>query len=175
MAATISSPHRAAHRRVRVGLTAVAALAALATLTGCSGGATAPRVTITVPPTEAAPSDTPPEPAQPQPADPGDSGAPANPITYIDDGLVVTQGDVAPACTHSVCHYLHVAWSGLQKGWHSVQCVSDLASVGAWSEGNYEFAATVGERDIGCFLAYPGSHVWIIIDGEIESPHAYWP
>jgi hypothetical protein len=43
-----------------------------------------------------------------------------------------------------------------------------------WSEGNYDFPSTTGERDIGCFLAYHGSQVWVIIDSEIESPHAAW-
>ncbi len=168
-----SSPHRATRSRAGATFTAVAALAALATLTGCATAGPAPHVTITVPPSAPASDSTPPEPTPPP--DSGDTGIDSGGSGLtLDTSIIVTQGAVAPACTHSVCHFVHVVWSDIDPGWHSVECVSDEPSVGAWSTGNYDFATRSGEQDIGCFLAYDGSKVWVIIDDTIESSHGHW-
>ncbi len=178
---------------------AAVALGALVALSGCSAATPAPRVTVTAPPaaanptpetpsdvtTEAPPEPTttaPPEPAVTEPPEPVVTPPPAPAPTpdsggsglTMDTSIVVTQGAVAAACTHSVCHFVHVAWSSITPGYHSVECVSSVAAVGAWSTGNYNFPTSSGERDIGCFLGYDGSMLWVIIDDTIESSHGHW-
>jgi len=88
--------------------------------------------------------------------------------------IVVSKGAVAPECTHSVCYHLHVKWTNLTKGGHDTQCVTDAAGLGTWSRSTYNYPSTSGEQDLGCFLGYAGSHVWVIIDGTLESAHIDW-
>ena len=123
----------------------------------------APAPSVTPPPAPA-PSVTPPPPAPVVTPAPVPGG----------NGIVISQGAVAPACTHSVCHYVHITWQGLAPGAHDTQCVTDHDSLGAWSHGNYNFPSASGEMDLGCFLGYPGSHVWVILDGSLESAHIDW-
>lgn len=154
--------------RARVGLAAVAALVALASLAGCAGPDVRVTQTVVVPPAS-------PDPSTAAPAAPADPAAPANPAP--DPGaasIVVTQGPVAPECTNSVCHIVHVSWTNLDPGPHVTQCVTDHGDVGAWSESTYDYPTADGERDLGCFLGYAGSHVWVVLDGTLESPHADW-
>ncbi len=163
-----SAAHRAAPR-VR-GVVAAVAIVAAASLAGCSGSSAHVTVTVAPPPPSAtaSPSSTP-----NAPANPGDSGNP--PPAAGSPVVVVSQGAVATECTHSVCHHVHVAWQGLDPGPHDTQCVTDAAGLATWSRSTYNYPTADGERDLGCFLGYPGSHVWVVIDGTIESEHADWP
>jgi len=161
MSTSIPSPPRPG--RVLRGIVAALAVTALA---GCSGSPA--HVTVTVPPPAPSSSST-----------PTPSGAPANPGggAAVGDGtpsIVVTQGEVATECTHSVCYHVHVAWTNFDPGPHETQCVTDAADLATWSQSKYNYPTADGERDLGCFLGYPGSHVWVIIDGTLESPHAAW-
>ena len=174
---------------VRVGLAAAAALLSLAALAGCAGPV--PVVTVTVPSpaasdptaTPATPSESakPTEPSKPstpaKPADPTNPADPAPALPTVGPGgasIVVTQGPVAPECTHTVCYLVHVTWTNLKPGAHDTQCVSDQSDPATWSQSTYNYPTADGERDLGCFLGKPGSRVWVVIDGVLESPHANW-
>lgn len=182
MPLTTRSPQVLSTSRARARLAAAAVFVALMTLTGCASGP-APHVTVTVQPsdtTDASPTPvvTPdPDPVvtpEPDPiVTPDPDPAPAPDSTAL--GLTVTQGELATECTSTVCHYVHLQWSGLTKGNHQVQCVSDASGVGVFSDRSIRFDTTGGERELGCFLGHPGSKVWVVIDGTIESLHADWP
>lgn len=136
-----------------------------------------PVVTVFVTP-EITPSVVPsPEPSTPAP-EPVVTPSPAPVVTPPpdpgSDQLVVTKGAVAPECTNSTCWHLHVKWTGLTPGPHDTQCVTDAPGIGNWSRSTYNYATSSGEKDLGCFLGYSGSHVWVIIDGTIESAHIDW-
>jgi hypothetical protein len=166
----------------RVGLAA-----ALIALVGCASPDV--RVTVTAPaaspgasaaasaanpgnPTPSAPA-KPSTPAKPAPAT---TTTPA-PLPTVGPGgatIVVTQGPVAPECTHTVCYVVHVAWKNLDPGPHDTQCVTDHGTLATWSQSTYNYPTADGERDLGCFLGYPGSHVWVVLDGTLESAHADW-
>ncbi len=151
---------------------AAAALLALASLAGCSAPPAHVTVTVAAPEPTPAPSDAPTGGS----TDPANPTNPANPVP--DDGspsIVVTQGPIAPECTHSVCHVVHVTWTNFDPGPHDTQCVTDHGDIATWSQSTYNFPTADGERDLGCFLGYPGSHVWVVIDGTLESEHADWP
>lgn len=128
----------------------------------------APVVTVTATPS-AAPVVTPP---------PAPSPSPTPVVTPASDpnapSVVVSKGPVAPGCAHSVCHYVHVKWKNLSKGGHDTQCVTDAAGLGTWSRSTYNYPSSSGEQNLGCFLGYDGNHVWVIIDGTLESAHIDW-
>jgi len=164
-----SATSRRNHAPARVGLAAVAAFVALASLAGCAGPDVQVTVTVVVPSVSSSASTDPADPAAP--AAPADPAAPANPGGA---SVVVTQGPVASECTNSVCHYVHVQWQNLEPGPHVTQCVTDHGDIATWSESTYNYPTADGERDLGCFLGYAGSHVWVVLDGTIESAHANW-
>ncbi len=129
-------------------------------------------MTVVVPPASPSASAT----ATPAaPAAPSDPGTPANPVPDTGGAsVVVTQGPVAAECTHTVCHYVHVSWQNLDPGLHVTQCVTDHGDIATWSESTYNYPTANGERDLGCFLGYAGSHVWVVLDGTLVSNHAAW-
>ena len=83
--------------------------------------------------------------------------------------LVVSQGGVSPSCTN--CYFVHLAWSGLEKASHQVQCATDD---GVFSDNSYYFDATTGDRELKCFHRDDGSKLWVVIDGVYESNHVDW-
>lgn len=88
--------------------------------------------------------------------------------------LDVSKGGVSPSCTSSVCYFIHLAWSGLEKGSHQVQCVTEQSGVGVFSDNSYYFDATSGDRELKCFHRNTGDEVWVVIDGMYESNHVDW-
>ena len=156
---------------------------ALAALSGCTSGGGTPKVTVTVPPPHT-PISTPVVTPEPTPIvtpvstpTPGATPSPTPivvPLPTVSGEVDASLGLVAPECTHSVCHYVHIAWSGLTVGNHQVQCVSSIASVGMFSDNSVRFDTSSGQRDLKCFLGHPGSTAWVVIDGTVESTHADW-
>lgn len=171
MLRTPASPCGPVSFRLRATLPIAAAIIALAALGGCAAES-APRVTLTVP-AAADPGDTDPGTTDPGTTDPGTTD-PGSSDPGDGPSIVVSQGAVADACTNSVCHYLHVKWQNLEPGPHYTQCVTTAADLGAWSDSTYNYATADGEQDLGCFLGYPGSQVWVIIDGELTSNAVAW-
>jgi hypothetical protein len=182
---------RTPRRRLAVSFVAVGALLSLTALTGCAAsGAPEPAVTITITPGDSTapnPTPTPPDVIHPSPVITVTVTPPAvtpppvvtpvvtpAPEPTSSGNLIASVGAVSPGCTHSVCHYVHLAYTGLVPGHHEIQCVSDNAAVGAWSNYGNTFASSSGSIDLGCYLGYPGSHVWVIIDGVDESNHVNW-
>jgi hypothetical protein len=176
--------HSSGHvTRSKVGavLAAAIGLIAIASLAGCSSSASTPKVTVTITPTAPTPSATMPGPASPGPEpepepqpnppepNPPDPNPPANP-----DGvtLSLSKGSVSPGCTSSTCWYPYLEWTGLDVGNHQVQCVS--SAIGAWSSNTMKFETADGERELLCYVGYPGSTVYVVIDGVYESNHVDW-
>lgn len=167
--------------RYRARLATAVALVALVSLAGCSSGTNPPKVTVTITPTAspsatatAGPEEPGPEPSNPQP-EPEPEYTP--PPSSGDVTLTVSKGGVDPLCTHTTCWDVHLAWEGLEKGNHIVECVTDVTGVD-WqpSPPSYYFETEDGERELKCFLGYgeSGWHVWVVIDGIYESNHIDW-
>jgi hypothetical protein len=158
----VDTSPRAGRIRPRI-VHVVGALVALVALAGCGSlGGSTPRKTVTVTPSPAASAG-------------GDGGSTSNP----NDGgvhLSVSTGGISPGCTSSTCYYVHLNWVGLEPGRHRVQCVTDGAGIGAWSDYSITFPTAGGVDDLDCYLGYASSgfHVWVIIDGIYESNHTNW-
>ncbi len=175
---TMPQPQKRSTRATVGAFAATIAFVALATLAGCSSGASTPKVTVTITPTAPTPSASMPGPSTPGPeADPEpepepDPPEPEPPVNPGGVTLTASKGGVSPGCSGSTCWYPYLEWTGLEVGSHQVECVS--SAIGAWSDHSYHFDTEDGERELLCFVGYPGSTVWIVIDGIYESNHADW-
>ncbi len=175
MTHTSSSPLYATRARVGVGLAAVGVFIGLMALGGCmSSDEPAHIVTVTAEPSVPTPASS--TTATPKPAATTPKPATTTPALPLPGGMVLTvsQGEASPSCTNSVCYFVNLAWSGLEKGNHQVQCVTDQTGVGVFSDNSYYFDAADGDRELKCFMRNTGDEVWVVIDGVYESNHVDW-